>query len=135
MASSRGFLLTFFRLTLVEPYRDDKQNNADGDCTGDLARSYEIVLNGIPVITGSECEKRNESEPDRRRAGDRQQDFQRRQLHRARQRRNDCAHPGQESTDEQPAKAVALVQLLDPLLGGRSGVLLEAVQESLRSVP
>ena len=73
MASSRGFLLTFLRLTLVEPYRDDKQNNTDGDCPGDLARSYQIVLNGIPVITGAECQKRNEGEPYRRRGGDRQQ--------------------------------------------------------------
>src|SRR5678815_1732252 len=124
MASSRGFLLTFF-LTLVEPYRDDEKNDADGDRPDNLARSYEIVLNGIPVITCSECQKRNEGEPDRRRAGDRQQDFQRRQLHRARQRRNDRAHAGQESTHEEAAKAVALVQLLDPLLCGRSRVLLE----------
>ena len=73
-------------------------------------------------------------EPDRRRAGDRQQDFERRQPHRAGERRNDRAHAGQESAHEQAGKPVPLVQLLDPLSRRRSRVLLEPVQKRLRAV-
>ena len=102
-ASSSGLLLILSGATLPEPEPDRDNNYRRRDGAGDLAGLNEILLKQVPVVARPEREERNEAVPDRRRARDREDHAESRQLQRAGERRDDRADAGEEPADEQPA--------------------------------